>query len=696
MLTNCSADLSDKLCEEQCEDFNVVQRLAKVGFWSLDLCDNRLTWSAEIFHLFELNRDTFSPSYQAFLEVIHPDDRERVNSAYYDSLASRLPYEITHRLRMPDGRIKYVHEACETIYDEEGRPLLSRGTVQDVTSQKITEKSLNLFATVFRHSASAILITDSENHIIACNPALTTLTGYSEYELIGHDPKLLSAGQTPAETYQQMWSVLRQRGHWDGELFDRRKDGTIYPKWTSISVVSDREGRVSNYIASFTDISDRKATEQRISYLAHHDPLTGLTNRYSLTERLVQGIFQAERSVQRLAVLFIDLDRFKLINDTLGHDVGDKVLIEVGYRLQKSVRDSDIVARLGGDEFVVVLTGLNPGETHVIANLARQILSQLGQNFQIGEHTLSSTPSIGISLYPEDGHDPTTLMKCADTAMYHAKEQGRNNYQFFTASMNDATQERMVMENDLRQALTLRQFELYYQPKVIAESGEICGAEGLIRWQHPERGMVSPDQFIPLAEEIGLINPLGLWVFREACRERALWRKLTTAPLRLSVNLSAVQLQDEGLAGKFAAIMDQYAIGPDEMEIEVTESVAMNKPREAISRLEALRNLGLELSIDDFGTGYSSLAYLKLLPIQTLKLDRTFVKEIEGGVDDRAICSATISLAHKLDLKVVAEGVETPCQRDFLRREGCDQFQGYLFSRPVSAVVMREKINQQG
>ena len=675
------------------EQLNQAQRIARVGSWSLDLHDNHLHWSDEIFNLFEIDKEQFAASYEAFLEAIHPGDRERVNQAYSESLETRQPYEITHRLQFADGRIKYVHEACETLFDEQGKPLLSRGTVQDVSERQQAEETINLYANVFRYSAEAILITDEANRIVATNPALTELTGYTQAELAGKDPHVLASGLTPEATYQEMWSTLKETGQWQGELFDRRKDGAIYPKWISISVVRDGEGKVKNHIATFVDISARKAAEKHIYQLAHHDPLTGLYNRFSLEERLGQALMQVQREGGQLALLFIDMDRFKVINDTLGHHVGDALLVEIARRLQGVVRDSDIVARIGGDEFVVVLTGIE--ESMAAMTVAEKIVTNLGVPYEIGEHQLHSTPSVGISLYPEDGRDAEGLMKSADTAMYHAKAQGRNNYQFFTPQMNAAAHERFVLERDLRVALERGEYEVYYQPKIETGSGRVSGVEALIRWNHPHKGMIPPDRFIPIAEETGLIEAIGLWVLDEACRQLALWREQGLGSLKMAVNLSPRQLRDIKLVDGLKQILTKHQIEEGELELEVTETAAMANAEQAIDQMHAIRATGVELAIDDFGTGYSSLAYLKLFPIQTLKLDRTFVRDIEEDENDAAICMATIALAHTLGLTVVAEGVETEAQRDFLASYDCDSLQGYLYSRPLPAAEITEylKVN---
>lgn len=563
---------------------------------------------------------------------------------------------------------------------------------EDICRRQVTESELSLYANIFEGSGEAIMVTDHKNCITAINPAFSHLTGYTEKEVIGSNPSLLASGHTPAETYQAMWQALGEHDFWQGELWDRRKDGSLYPKWVTISAMRS-QGEISHYIASFTNISDRKAAEDKIERLAHHDPLTGLLNRYSLELRLEQSILSAQREQLLAAVVFIDLDRFKTINDSLGHQVGDKLLIEVAKRLKQRTRDSDIVSRQGGDEFVVVLTGLR--STNDIPHVINAMSVALSQAYKIDQYSLSCTPSMGVAIFPTDGMDMETLLKNADTAMYHAKEKGRNNVQYFTAAMTQTAIERLAIEQDLRHAIQNDEFELYYQPQVCAHSQQILGVEALIRWHHPQQGLVPPLRFIPVAEESGLIETIGAWVLEEACRQLSDWRDEGICNIHIAVNLSSHQLRSASIVTQVAECMQRYAIKAGELELEITESVAMDNPEHCISQLMALRNLGVSLAIDDFGTGYSSLAYLKRLPIDILKLDRSFVHDIETDPNDAAISEATISMAHALGLKVVAEGVETQGQAYFLASiHDCDLLQGYLFGKPEPANIIVEQLKK--
>lgn len=552
---------------------------------------------------------------------------------------------------------------------------------RDISYRKRTEQSLYLFANAFKHSGEAILITDRNNRIVAMNPALLRQSGFSHHELMGRQPTILSSGHVSRDTYREIWSALSHSGYWQGELWNRNKDGGVHPRWVSISAIRNAAGEVTHYIASYTDISERKAAEERIEFIAHHDVLTGLFNRYSLEERLEQALLTARRKRERLAVMFIDMDRFKNINDSLGHHTGDNLLVEIGRRLQREVRSSDIVARLGGDEFILVLNDV--GSDTAVGGLAAQLVKRLGEVYRVEDQVLHITASIGISLYPEDGEDVETLMKHADAAMYHAKEKGRSNFQFFTRAMNLAIEERLTLENEMRLALERREFELHYQP-VCDSQGEWVGLEALARWSHHERGMIPPSLFIPVAEESRLVVPFGEWVIEEACRQSLAWREETGFSLPIAVNLSVHQLYSASLVEEIRRLLSEYRMEPGGLKFEITESAAMDNPEQAIQQLHRLREVGIELAIDDFGTGYSSLAYLKQLPIQTLKLDRAFVGDIDRDENDAAISAATVALAHNLGLKVVAEGVETAAQRDFLVAHGCDYLQGYLFSRPLA------------
>jgi diguanylate cyclase (GGDEF)-like protein/PAS domain S-box-containing protein len=560
-----------------------------------------------------------------------------------------------------------------------------RARVRNILQRKRAEAQLRLAAHVFEHSGEAIMVTDRSNCIVEVNPAFSRMTGYTSEEVRGQNPRILSSGRATPEDYRAMWQAILERGFWQGEMCDRRKDGEIYPKLLTISVVRNVRGEIDFHIASFANISEQKATEEKIRRVAHHDALTGLPNRLYLQIGLEQILASAKRENEEVAVMFIDLDRFKIINDTLGHNVGDGLLVEVAQRLKNCMRESDLVARLGGDEFVVALAGDDVINT--AAHVAENILGSLALPYRIEGHVLHSSTSIGISLYPHDGDSIDSLMKTADTAMYHAKAMGRNNFQFFSPEMNQSSNERLQMENSLHRALDDREFAVHYQPQADIASGRLVGAEALIRWHHPERGMVSPLEFIPLAEENGMILPIGTWVLREVCRQVSAWRALGLTDLRFAVNLSPRQFRQENLVGNILGILREFDVPASALELEITEGSVMENPDAAVILLHQLNLHGLSISIDDFGTGYSSLGYLKRFPVGKLKIDRSFVMDIPGDPDDSAIAIAVIQLARSLGLKTVAEGVETDEQLQFLRDQGCDIQQGYWYSKPLDAAA---------
>lgn len=538
----------------------------------------------------------------------------------------------------------------------------------------------------YEQSHEAVLISDKENRIIAANAAFTRLTGYTAAEVIGQNPRILASGNAGPEFYTGMWESLSQYDAWEGEIWDRRKDGSIYPKWLCISVVRNASGLISNYVANFTDISASKQAADRLAQLAYHDVLTHLPNRLAFESQLAHALRVCEREGRQLALMLIDLDNFKNINDTLGHHTGDELLQQVARRLRESVRASDLVARLGGDEFVVVLPEIEGPQT--AARVANKIQVAVAENYWVGEHLLYTTPSIGISLYPGDGTDPGILLRNADSAMYHAKNAGRNNHQFYASRMNEAAGERLQLENELRQAISSIspencEFSLHLQPQIDTTTGRVVGLEALLRWTSPTYGMVSPMRFVAIAEETGLIQPLGDWVIWEACRITHQLRTHGIDDVRLAINISAQQLRHENLLLLIQGALACYDLKPQDIELEVTESTAMQNPEITLSILDQLSAMGIMLAIDDFGTGYSSLAYLKHLPINRLKLDRSFVTDIETDPNDAAICTATIALGHSLGLELVAEGVETEAQRAFLTHLGCDVLQGYLYSKPM-------------
>jgi len=567
------------------------------------------------------------------------------------------------------------------------------GVAVDITERRRVEEKLRLSDEVFENSLEAIMITGTDNTIIAVNPAFTRITGYTAQEAIGCNPRMLKSGRHGPAFYAEMWSRILGEGVWSGEIWDRSRSGRLYPKWVTINAIRDAQsGKPTHFLAMFSDISERKRVEEKINFLAFNDPLTGLPNRLTLHGKLEQSIADARRHGGLVALLLVDLDRFKTINDTLGHPVGDQLLVEVARRVGGSVRGSDTLARLGGDEFVILLPGLS--RELDAAQLAINISALFAKPFVIDGRELHTAASIGISLFPRDGADSENLLKNADTAMYHAKAQGGGSFQFYAAEMHKSATEHLALENRLRQALARREFELHYQAQIRLADQCLIGFEALIRWRHPEQGLVAPLIFIPMAEETGLINSIGEWVLNEACRQAQAWQESGLPHLRMAVNLSPRQFSQRDLIDQVCRALAACLLDPSLLELEITESAVMDSPEKAIVLLNSLREMGIRLALDDFGTGYSSLAYLKMLPINRLKIDRSFVSEFGVDANGTAIATATIALAHKLGLEVIAEGVETESQFALLLAEGCEEAQGYHFSRPLPADQVEDFVAQ--
>jgi diguanylate cyclase (GGDEF)-like protein/PAS domain S-box-containing protein len=565
-------------------------------------------------------------------------------------------------------------------------------TMSDISAQRRAEEELRLAATVFDNSVEAIMITDAHRHILSVNRAFSDLTGYDAGEAIGQTPALLSSGRVNDAQIAAMWNVTEEQGSWQGEAWQCRSNGTEFPGWLSISAVRDRSGALTNFVAVFSDITERKASEARIAFLAHHDPLTTLPNRTLFQDRIEQALGRAERSELMVALLFLDLDRFKTINDSLGHLAGDRLLQSVAERLGHCVRDTDTICRQGGDEFLIVLADLT--DEDVPARIAEKILRRLSEPFDVDGHTLGTSFSIGIAVYPDDGRDADALMKNADTAMYHAKESGRNTYRFFTEQMNANALERLQLENHLRQALDRGELLLNYQPQIDLTTGAIVGAEALIRWQSEALGFVPPGRFIPIAEESGLILPIGRWVMRQACLHAKAWQESGFPNVAVAVNISALQFRRDDIVATVREILSETGLAAEHLELEITESLIMQHAEDVLDTMQRLKALGVRLSIDDFGTGYSSLSYLKRFAVDRLKIDQSFVRDIVEDPDDAAIVRAIIQMGKSLKLDVVAEGAESRAQVDFLIREGCRTAQGYFFCPPVTHDVFARVLKQ--
>ncbi|WP_226497116.1 putative bifunctional diguanylate cyclase/phosphodiesterase [Ferribacterium limneticum] len=554
-------------------------------------------------------------------------------------------------------------------------------TYTDISEQRASAEREQLAQKVYTHTPAGIIFTDEAHRILSINPATTLMTGYEAFELLGQTVYgLITLDEEHTQDAFERDLVLR--ASWQGELEVTRKNGDSFPAGTRVNRVDDpQSGLPAHYVWILADITERKQSEERMRHIAQHDALTGLPNRMALLMRLAQLLPEARRHGWKIAMMFLDLDRFKIINDTLGHQVGDELLREVACRLSAVVRETDFVARLGGDEFVIILPGISSAADAAV--VAGKAIGALSSAIEANGHELHTSPSIGISLFPDDGPDGDTILKNADTAMYHAKAAGRNNFQFFATEMNQITSERLNIEHKLRHAIARNELALCFQPQFLAGDREPIGVEALLRWHHPTDGMISPARFIPVAEETGIIVEIGEWVLATACREMKRWIDAGLKPLRMAVNVSARQLRRRDFCETVANALTLSGLPAELLELEITESSVMENPQEAILILERLGRMGVTLAIDDFGTGYSSLAYLKLFPIDHLKIDRSFVADIETDLNDRAIAFGTIALAHSLGLKVIAEGVETEDQLELLRTNGCDEVQGFLLSKPL-------------
>ena len=613
----------------------------------------------------------------------------RFNAARGEYGAGDIEAQVKARLELARSPTPHHFERDRPngqVLDIHGAPMPDGGFVTFYTSATERRRTIgqqHLAQKVFNHSPTGIIITDEAHRILSMNPATSQMTGYDAYELSGHTIfALISLNEDlPLDQLQNHLTIHKT---WAGELTTTKKNGQDFTADIRLSQVSGpTEKEPAHFIWMLADISERKRLEEQMRHIAQHDALTGLPNRLALLMRLAQLLPEARRHQWKLAIMFIDLDRFKIINDTLGHQVGDELLREVACRLSNAIRETDYVARLGGDEFVILLPAINSAADAAV--IGSKIIAKLSTAIDAEGHELHTSPSIGISIFPDDGPDADTVMRNADMAMYQAKAAGRNNYQFFTQEMNRATATRLDLEHKLRHALTRNEFSIAYQPQFSANSSKPTGVEALIRWHHPIDGMISPDRFIPIAEETELIVDIGEWVLHTACREMKHWQDKGLGLMRIAVNVSARQLQRRDFCNTVAGALAESGLPAECLELEITESSVMENPEESIQILQNIRRMGVTLAIDDFGTGYSSLAYLKRFPIDHLKIDRSFVTDIEIDLNDRAIAFGTIALAHSLGLNVIAEGVETEDQLELLRSNGCDEIQGYLLSKPLTS-----------
>lgn len=656
------------------QEFVYIRRVDGTYEYVSPSCTDLTGYGAEVFYA--------RPNFMN--ELIHPDDRSLWDDHMSRMHAQGRPEKLAVRILTQSGEERWIQHLCSDVRDIRGNIVGVRAANLDITERVMHERELALAAVAFE-THEAIIITDRASRILRVNRAFCEISGYSADEVIGHTPALFKSGRHDTQFYSDMWRSLQAEGYWAGELWDRRKNGEIYPKFLTIAAVPDASGAVEHYVGTFSDISARKAAEEEINRLAYYDPLTGLPNRRLLLDRLRQALGASDRNGRHGAVLFIDLDHFKNLNDTRGHEVGDQLLIEVADRLRSSVRVEDTVARLGGDEFVVMLEDLDVGQPEAAAQaetVASKILDAVNQPYHLMGRAYQSSSSIGATLFCGQTESIDDLLRHADVALYRAKDAGRAVLRFFDPAMQALLDARATLEADLRDALAHQQFRLYYQAQVDA-GGRVLGAEALLRWLHPERGLVMPGGFIAYAEECGLIVAIGRWVLQDACRQLSAWAgDPATRHLQLAVNISAHQFLEAGFVDDTLRLVRMHGIDPKLLKLELTESALIGNVDEAIEKMQALKAAGIRFSLDDFGTGYSSLSYLRRLPLDQLKIDRSFVIDIDSP-SGATIARTIIGMGLNLELDVIAEGVETREQFEFLERHGCHAYQGYLFARPV-------------
>ncbi|HIJ78633.1 MAG: EAL domain-containing protein [Desulfobulbaceae bacterium] len=658
-----------------------AQKIAKLGIWSWGLHSEIFSCSTELCNIVQLEKGKRLQGMDDFIGMVAVADRQTVKEKIDQAIYANKSYSIEHRIDLPGSAQRVVFHSGEIFYDEKNEPEVLIGTVHDITDLRMVEGQLKLTEEVLNSAGEGVLITDSDSVIITVNPAFTLITGYTAEEVVGKKPNVLKSKHHDEVFYKALWGALLSEGKWHGEIWNRRKSGEAYPQLTSITAVKKFDGTVSNYIGVLMDISAEKNTEEELRYQADHDALTSLPNRALFVDRLGQAI-PGKGSGRKVAVYTLGLDHFKKINDSLGPNVGDALLLEVAQRSADYLAEANSFSRLGGDEFAFFVKDV--GTVQQVAQLADHFFEIFDLPFSFGDHVLYVTASMGISLAPDDAMDSATLFKNAGLAMHRAKERGRNQYQFFTQAMDEEAAKRLQLEGEMRKGIAEDEFFLVYQPKVDLSTGRVVGMEALVRWRHKESGIVSPADFIPVAEDTGLVIPLGKWILEEACRATRNWLE-SGYDLKVSVNLSVKQFQSPELVEMIEKALLDNDFPAARLELEITESMVMGDMVLVIEKLRRLKALGLEVSMDDFGTGYSSLSYLKKLPIDTLKIDQSFIRDLESDSEDAHIVSAIIAMAKSLNLKVIAEGVEQQEHVEFLRGQNCDMIQGYFFSKPLPA-----------
>ena len=666
-----------------------AQKIAALGSFEWNLQTHQMAWSVQMCRMLGLDPSQVKPGLVALLDSLPQDQRGLLEQCIDTALGSGEGYTLRHLFVRPDGSRLVIHQQGEVQCNDAGRPVRLVGILQDITERHQAEEKMRKLSTAVEQTADSVMITDAQGRIEYVNAAFTRMSRYSSEEVLGQTASILRSGQMPEIFYRRMWHAILRGEVFNDVLINRRKDGTLYHEALTITPQLDAQGQVIHFIATGRDITDQIQFQERMEHLANHDALTGLPNRVLLMERLDQAMSRAKWRDRCVAVLFMDLDRFKVINDTLGHASGDKLLKAIAGRLDQSVRDGDTVARLGGDEFAVILNDV--ASTADVERMSRQLLASVANPFQIDGRELFVTTSIGISMYPQDGSDSVNLLKRSDVAMYNAKVGGKNKIEFYTQRDEANQLARLSQETQLRRALEREEFFLVFQPQIDAVSQKIISMEALLRWRRADGDVVFPGEFIGLLEETGMILPVGEWVLRKACAEAQSMRESGIHLKRVAVNISLHQFrQSSGFVQLVRDALTATRLPPEILELEITEGVLADDVKGASQILEELNGLGVRLSVDDFGTGYSSMSYLRRLPFNMLKIDKSFVDGLPLNNDARAIVTAIITLAHSLELEVVAEGVETREQFEYLRSLGCHLIQGYFFSPPVAPEVFRQ------
>jgi diguanylate cyclase (GGDEF)-like protein/PAS domain S-box-containing protein len=671
------------------EHLRLAIEASEEGHWEWDAVRQTSWWSDAYDRILGPRPKESSGSFTWWLGRIHPEDVARVDSELQKALLGDGDFwSCEYRFIRPDGREIFARERASIRRDESGRALRMVGCVIDRTRERQAEDQLRLAARVFERAGEGIVVTDADQTILTVNAAFTKVTGYEAFEAIGKTPRLLASGRQDADFYKELWSQVREFGSWQGEIWNRRKNGSIYPEWLTINAILNQAGAVTNYVGIFTDITAIKESQRRVEFMATHDELTGLPNRAVFFDRLERLIAVSGREKTSFAVLFADLDNFKIINDSLGHTSGDELLRGIGTRLLETIRGGDTVARFGGDEFVLLIPNIDAG---VLQQTINRIVMGIERPFSLGGQFVHPSASIGVSVFPQDGSDAERLVQNADSAMYLAKEQGKRSFCFFNARLREEADERLILETELRAATKGTQLYLVYQPQVCLATGAVVGVEALVRWSNPRAGNVSPAKFVPLAEKVGFILELGEFVLDASLRQLAAWNAKGRTVPKLSINLSAVQLREQSIVRRIADRLATYEIDPAQVTFEVTESALVSDLKKAEERLRDLKELGVGISLDDFGTGYSSLTFLRRFPIDELKIDRSFVSEIDSNADDRTIAATVLAMARSLGRGVVAEGIETSNHFKTLVDLGCPVGQGYYFSRPVDSGELKSE-----